>query len=286
VSYTRSRRYVTTLAYWGATVGTYVPDELSLPERDVLMLTRVARWRAMTMVRAYNAAQRIFWASMGYEPTGFGQAGLIDADLDGFFAWVCGTEPYAPELGRRCATDVAGLEAAAAYFFGPNIEEARRLTVAAGTARALKDAAVQGYSFGWPGDEQFCRELVRRCGLGTGGGRGDNPAAWYVDLFNVNGSLRWVAVDGLTLFGVDVVSSREREAVVIYAPEDLRLGSQPALLSYAPTTAPAAMVTLAETAIAATSAPTTLNTMTVGTASEATVNSLATARIAAFGKVG
>jgi hypothetical protein len=239
-NYTRSRRYVTYLEYWNASVHTNVPDEVDLPEAQMLLLTRVARWSAMTQVRAYNAAQRSFWGYMGYPPNGLGQAGLSDADLEEFYAFICREEPYAKELGRRCATDVAGLQAAADYMFGPNIEQVRRLSANLGAARALKDAAVQGYSFGWPGDEEFCRELVRRSGLGTGEARGNNPTGWYVEIFNVNGSLRWVAVDSLTQIGVDIVLSREREALVRYVPEQLHLGKLPNLLPYTPATSQAA----------------------------------------------
>lgn len=274
VNYTRSRRYVEWLDYWNAQIGTYVPEEIALPERDVLMLMRVGRWRAMTKLRAYNEAQRNFWASMGYVPNGLSNAGLTGPELEAFFAWVCSDEPYAKELGRRCATDMAGLQQTAEYFFGPNIEQVRRLTVNEGCARALRDAGMQGYSFGWPGDEEFTREVVKRSGLGDGGGRWKQDSkgktyatsGWWVDLFNVQGSLRWVAVDGLTLIGVDVVSSREREAVVRYAPDQLGLGELPDLIKWDPRYAPTSTQTVAELTPVVTAAATGFNSTSLNIA--------------------
>lgn len=205
-----SRQFITYLKT-GGRVDTDVPIGLKMEPKDELFLRRFARWSAATRLSAYNQAQYWFWTSPGMPPT---NRCFHD---DQFVVWLrdyCLAEPCAEELGGKAFADWGTIEDVVTRTVGPlNKDLARANWRFVGAAQALQEAAVQGFSFGWPGDKEFCTQLLQRCHLDTQG--------WSIQQFVVAGSERWIAVDQATRAGVDVIASRERGVLVAFAPEAL-----------------------------------------------------------------
>lgn len=83
-----------------------------------------------------------------------------------------------------------------------------------GRCSGMTLAAEIGYSFAWPGDESFAKELVYRTGT-----------TWPVHLcVNAANERRWCAVNPNTYDAFDVIRSREQKATIIYRLGDTYAG--------------------------------------------------------------
>lgn len=231
-------------------VGVYVPTEIQLPAAELLRLYRTASYLALRKIAAYNEVEFTFFENayvgknsvdVGNAITGAGKfntngdwnaRGLRSDAWAAFVDDVLRNEPWGDDLHFRTACDYSTLEAEARSLLVPNFDLFVKQAEFLGRVMALTDAAITGWPWlGWPGDEGFNRQLIGFAGLGGGPGRGAGiPGQWTVDTFWVNGGNRWVAVDPVTKFGLDLQQARANHSAVCYSPEQLAIGVTPKAL--------------------------------------------------------
>jgi hypothetical protein len=225
------RTYVKQLDYGGFFTGTYVPvaSSIKLPAAEVTRLYRAARYLAIEKVRAYNACEFWFWANGWNDPAFRNPRGVHPGEFDAWVQEILRDEPWAEQLTWRGNCGLGQLEDAARSLFVPNFEQVRAQARFQGRVMALTDCAITGYPFTgvWPGDETFSRTVVRFCDLGgapmlKAAALSAKPA-WAVDEYWVAGGRKWVAVDPVTNYGLDVQGSRGAHGAIVYSPEQLQL---------------------------------------------------------------
>lgn len=225
----------------GYAVDHYTPVAFTLSATELLKLQRTCRYLAIQKIYAYNQSQFVFFenAYPGQTTNGNNVRGCSD---DRFWSWVnqiLSDEPWAQDCGYKTLATYAQLEATAKAYLGADFDHVVALWKFQGNAESLAVSAAVGWAWiGWPGDEQFNRKVVEWSGMGgkslydqlTYGGR------WGVDAWNVqNVGFRWVAVDPVTRWGIDLQATRGNGTKVLYRPEALGLGS-PTPPSQQPTT--------------------------------------------------
>lgn len=233
-----ARKYVGQLQASGYRVDTYVPTEFELPAAEVTRLYRAARYLAYVKIRAYNAFQYAFYRNaynVGDNPPGRNGRGLSPGAFEAWaVAEVFDGEQWADELGFRLSASAGLCEAALRGLVGPNFDRLLQDAEFQGRAMAITDCAITGWPWlQWPGDYQFCFQLMLYGGLAP------EISGWKLEEHTLEGGRKWIAIDPATGIGIDLQGSRAAHSAKCYPPQLLKRFLRPAVIPFTPAPAQA-----------------------------------------------